>query len=118
MKLLLDENLSPALLIVLRALSVACTHVAREGLLSADDREIWAFAVREGYTIVTKDRDFHQLALVKGAPPQVVRLAIGNQSLATTQRILCAHLELIRAFVTAADRAVLVILDGDEATPI
>ncbi len=39
---------------------------------------IWDFAAREGFAIVSKDSDFHQMSLVRGFPPKVVFLKIGN----------------------------------------
>ncbi len=39
------------------------------------------------FTIVSKDNDFRQLAFVRGAPPKVIWLSVGN---APTQQI--AHL--------------------------
>ena len=32
----------------------------------------------EGFTIASKDGDFHQLSLLRGSPPQVIWLRVGN----------------------------------------
>ena len=41
------------------------------------DQQVWAYAAERGLTIITKDVDFEDRALTN-APPQVVRLCIGN----------------------------------------
>lgn len=41
------------------------------------DHQIWAYAAKYGLTIITKDVDFEDRAL-NDAPPQVIRLCIGN----------------------------------------
>lgn len=52
-----------------------CVHVRQFGLnREASDESIFAFAKRQGYTIVTADRDFLELAELHGVPPQVIRL--------------------------------------------
>jgi predicted nuclease of predicted toxin-antitoxin system len=43
-----------------------------------DDAAIWEYARSNGYVIVSKDSDFHQLAFLKGAPPNVVWVQRGN----------------------------------------
>lgn len=68
MKLLFDENLSPRLVGQLSDVFPNSGHVADLGLATASDSEIWEFAKIQGFTIVTKDDDFENLALVFGAP--------------------------------------------------
>ena len=41
---------------------------------------IWKYAKDNGYIIVTKDEDFMNLLEIKGFPPKVVLLRIGNSS--------------------------------------
>lgn len=80
MKLLLDQNLSFRLLDSLRDAFPGSTQVSLVGLQEASDREIWDFAREQGFVIVTKDADFHELCLLLGPPPKVVWLKIGNAS--------------------------------------
>ena len=47
-------------------------------LRDADDEDIWSFAHRGGWVVVSKDEDFVELALQAGPGPQVVWLRIGN----------------------------------------
>ena len=37
-------------------------------------------ALRDGYTIISKDSDFHQMSLVRGFPPKVIFLKVGSCS--------------------------------------
>ena len=78
MKLLLDENLPPALARDLADLFPGSSHVHLDGLGSADDRAIWDFARQRGFVIVSKDSDFHDLSVLLGAPPKVIWLRTGN----------------------------------------
>jgi predicted nuclease of predicted toxin-antitoxin system len=73
-------------------------QVHRLGLQHAEDRAIWDFARVNGFTLVTQDSDFADLAAVLGPPPQVIWLRCGNQPTATIAALLVAHLATIRAF--------------------
>ncbi len=78
MKLLLDEQLSRRLVPALDPVYPGSTQVALCGLERATDREIWEFARKQGFVIVTKDDDFSGLTALYGFPPKVIRLALGN----------------------------------------
>ena len=78
MKLLLDQNLSHLLLASLTELYPGSTHVRDVDLASASDEAVWTYAARQGFTIVSKDADFHQRSFVLGAPPKVVWIRRGN----------------------------------------
>ena len=58
-----------------------CAHVNKTGLsVPATDSEIWDYATRNGFIIVTQDSDFVHLLEAKGHPPKVVLLRTGNMS--------------------------------------
>lgn len=92
MKLLLDENLSARLAVRLADVFPGSRHVRDVGLASADDAAVWDYARAQGFSIVSKDSDFHQRSFVFGAPPKVIWLRLGN---CPTQEIL----DLLRARV-------------------
>jgi predicted nuclease of predicted toxin-antitoxin system len=77
-KLLLDQNLSHRLVESFASLYPDSAHVRLVGLKAADDESIWAFAVEHGFTIVSKDSDFHQRSLLFGFPPKVIWIRRGN----------------------------------------
>lgn len=78
MKLLFDENLSPKLVAMLADVFPSSAHVHHVGLGSAGDDAVWKYARDHGYTLVSKDSDFHEMSLLRGCPPKVVWLKRGN----------------------------------------
>jgi predicted nuclease of predicted toxin-antitoxin system len=85
MKLLFDQNLSPKLVHRLADLFPSSSHVQTLGLDSADDDELWEHALLHGFAIVTKDADYHNLSVVRGNPPKVIWLQLGNCSTAQVE---------------------------------
>jgi predicted nuclease of predicted toxin-antitoxin system len=77
-KLLLDENLSDRIVAQILDLYPNSSHVKLLGLTQANDTLIWAFAQQHGYTIVSKDADFHQRSLVFGHPPKLIYLRVAT----------------------------------------
>jgi predicted nuclease of predicted toxin-antitoxin system len=73
----------------------------------ASDDEIWKFARRENFVIVTLDADFADIAALRGSPPKVIWLRCGNQPTAVVERLLRDHATLIASFVESADAACL-----------
>jgi predicted nuclease of predicted toxin-antitoxin system len=84
-KFLFDENLSPRLVSILAPYWPDSVHVETAGLRGATDETIWRFARDHDFAILSKDDDFASLALVRGAPPKVIWLQIGN---APTSRVV------------------------------
>ena len=78
MKALIDQNLSFRLLDALSPRFPGSCHVRDVGLTGDDDEHISRLAKDEGFTILTKDNDFLARALVRGHPPQVVQVCLGN----------------------------------------
>ena len=96
MKLLFDNNISCHLVTRLADVFPGCTHIALHGLVDASDEAIWHFARANGFIIVTKDDDFNQRALLRGQPPKIVWLRIGNCSTSDLAALLCAkHVDLL-----------------------
>jgi predicted nuclease of predicted toxin-antitoxin system len=78
MKLLFDQNLSHRLLPALQDLFADSQHVRLLGLAEADDKEIWDYAKKHGFVIVTQDSDYPDWNKFLGAPPKIVWLRCGN----------------------------------------
>lgn len=98
MKLLLDNNLSPKLVTQLAHLYPDSSHVALLGLDRASDIEVWTIAGRDGYCLVTKDSDFNELLAVKGFPPKVIWIRLGNCTTAAITELLHAQYKTILDF--------------------
>jgi predicted nuclease of predicted toxin-antitoxin system len=108
-RLLLDQNLSPRLVRALADVFPECTHVRDLGLSREDDRVVWDHAKANGYVIVSKDSDFHQLSFLQGPPPKVVWLRLGNCPTAEIERLLRSRAIEIAAFVNDPTEAFLVL---------
>ncbi|HEX8351870.1 MAG TPA: DUF5615 family PIN-like protein [Pyrinomonadaceae bacterium] len=97
MKLLFDHNLSPRLIKRLADLYPESNHVYLLGLDQSDDEEVWEFARRGNFLIVTKDADFSDICLFLGFPPNVIWIRRGNCKTAAIEAILRKHYEDIEA---------------------
>ncbi len=109
MKLLFDANLSPRLVAPLRDIFPGSVHVFEVGDLVADDMSIWSHARDNGFTIVSKDSDFHRMSFVLGAPPQVIWLRVGNCATSVVERLLRGRFPDIEFFEKSQDAAFLVV---------
>jgi predicted nuclease of predicted toxin-antitoxin system len=71
-------------------------HVFDTGLArSTPDEQIWEYAAAGGFTIVTADSDFLDLANSRGAPPEVVHLEKCDYRTSRVERILRRQAVLI-----------------------
>jgi predicted nuclease of predicted toxin-antitoxin system len=48
------------------------------GLDRSSDDQVWEYAGLHGFTVVTKDEDYKNLSVLRGTPPRVIWLQIGN----------------------------------------
>ena len=96
--MLFDPNLSFKLAERLADLFPASDQVRRLGLAEADDAAIWKFAKANGFTIVTQDSDFADMAMLYGPPPKIIWLRCGNQPNSFVEKILRDHSESIGDF--------------------
>jgi predicted nuclease of predicted toxin-antitoxin system len=110
MKLLFDHHLSRTLVTRLADRFPGSSHVVFHGLETADDSVIWSFARRNGYTIVTKDSDFNDITTLRGAPPKIVWLRIGNSTTARAETVIRLHAESIEQFITGDTNIILEII--------
>lgn len=109
MKLLLDQNLSRRLLPELGVFFPGSTQAALCGLDMAADSELWDYARQNDFAIVTKDTDFLELALLRGFPPRVLLLNLGNASNARVREVLMAQAAAIKEFLQSASQGILEI---------
>jgi predicted nuclease of predicted toxin-antitoxin system len=107
--LLLDQNVAPGLARRLADLYPGSAHVRDFGLQASDDEAIWAHAAAHGFVIVTKDDDFRQRSLLRGAPPRVIWLRLGNCRTADVEAVLRARVADVLAFARDPDAALLIL---------
>ncbi len=113
MKLLFDEHFSFRLVRALQDVFPEAKHVKYYNLESEADDRIWHFAKNEGYTIVTKDDDFHQRSITFGHPPKIVWLKVGNLKRQEIEAILRNRSQRILDFVLYAEESLFVIEAGE-----
>jgi predicted nuclease of predicted toxin-antitoxin system len=98
MKLLFDQNLSPKLVNRLADLFAGSSHVQSVGLDCADDSQVWDHAQQNGFAIVSKDADYNNLSVLRGSPPKVIWLQLGNCTTAQVEAVFRARFADIEAF--------------------
>jgi predicted nuclease of predicted toxin-antitoxin system len=103
MKLLFDENLSPKLPRLIESLFPGSVHVRDCGLKGRPDEDVWEHARAHGFTIVSKDGDFYQRSLLRGGPPKLIWLGLGNCTRKQLLDLLLKHEKDIRALETAPE---------------
>jgi len=108
-RLLIDENLAEALVRALAATFPDSLHIRILGHGGASDASVWELAKSHACTLLTRDEDFLQLSILRGAPPKVILLRIGNCSTTEVVSLLHARLELVTTFIEDADATVLAL---------
>jgi predicted nuclease of predicted toxin-antitoxin system len=68
------------------------------GFSGKSDSEIWDFARINNYVIVSFDADFYDLAVIKGIPPKVIWLRIGNATTLNISHVLIQNKRFILDF--------------------
>ena len=90
-------------------------HVGDVGLTGRSDEEIWRYAARELCVIVTKDIDFYQRSMLRGAPPMIIWVHIGNATTHSVRDVLRNRLPLVvRDFIAESDAAFLEFAPSDK----
>jgi predicted nuclease of predicted toxin-antitoxin system len=100
MKLLFDHNLSSRLVSRLADRYPNASHVVFVGLERASDLTVWNYAQTNDYIIVTKDSDFNDVSVLRGFPPKVIWLHLGNCITDDVERVLRDSYEMIEAFAS------------------
>ena len=99
MKLLFDQNISYRIVSLISDKFPEAKHVNQVGLEDATDNSIWNFAKDNNYSIVTFDSDFYNLSIIRGCPPKIIWLRIGNTSTQMVAKVLNDDFALIEAFL-------------------
>lgn len=107
MSLLFDQNLSHRLPALLAAEFPGSEQVVAAGLVTAEDRAVWAYAAGHGLVVVSKDADFAQLSAMLGPPPKVIWLRIGNGPTRDVVALLQARAADVQSFLADPAAAVL-----------
>jgi predicted nuclease of predicted toxin-antitoxin system len=82
-------------------------HGTEVGLDRSLDQEVWDYACRCGFLIVTKDIDFTEFIVLQGFPPKVIWIRRGNCSTKDIETILRDNYNFIKAMNEDADTGIL-----------
>ncbi len=99
MKLLFDQNVSFRVIQQINKFFPEAKHVKDFELQFASDQQIWTFAKADAYSIVTFDSDFYDLMTLKGHPPKIIWLRLGNTSSLNLANVLTKHQLIIHSFL-------------------
>ena len=108
-RFLVDENLSERLLSGLLARFPGSSHVRALEKGGAADAELWTLAREQGFILVTRDEDFVGLSVLRGAPPKVIWLNVGNPRTAQVERLLRENADAIEQFAAHEDATFLAL---------
>ena len=117
MKFLVDVNLPPRLARWLRFRGHEAEHLADLDLLTATDTRIWEQGRTQEAIIGSKDNDFYDRALLFGAPPQVLHIAVGNCGNARLFEILDSGWLEIEIGLSSGSRLISVTQEEIEVFP-
>ena len=100
MKLLFDQNISFRLIKRIIDFFPDSKQVRELGLENSSDIEIFEFAKRNEFAIVTFDSDFCDLNIIKGYPPKIIWIRTGNTTTKNLERLLRKKSDLIKLFLS------------------
>jgi len=104
LRLLFDQNISFRILKLIEDLFPESVQVRMLGLEDKSDIEIWNFARENDYSIVTFDADFSDIANLKGHPPKVIWLRIGNTSTESIANVFSERKSAITGFLIESEQ--------------
>ncbi len=107
MKLLFDHNVSPDLVRRLADLFPGSHHVFLLDLHTKDDAVVWRFGREHELIIVSKDADFAELSMLRGFPPKLIWLRLGNCRTEDVELVLRSNYLFIRQFVEDSESGIL-----------
>lgn len=111
MKLLFDHNISHKLVGRLADIFPESSQTRLLNLGRTNDAQLWLIAKVNGFVLVTKDKDVAELAILRGPPPKIIWLRMGNCKTAAVERVLRLRLLAIEQFVEDSARVVLELFD-------
>ena len=99
MKLLFDQNISFRITKLLADIFPACKHVSECGLMNCGDTDIWEYARKNNYSIVTFDADFYDISLIYGHPPKIIWMRTGNLTTREIAGLIRQNIDFIKVFL-------------------
>lgn len=113
MKILFDQNISFRITKKIIEHFPDCKHVSDCGLRNAEDSDIWDYAGRNHYSIVTFDADFYDISLINGHPPKIIWIRTGNLTTDDLAKLMIQKKALIKKFLFDEDQKDLSCIEFD-----
>ncbi|HBK70306.1 MAG TPA: hypothetical protein DDZ39_01390 [Flavobacteriaceae bacterium] len=98
MNFLFDQNISFRLIRKINDVFPNSKHVKELGLENATDIEIFDYAKKNNYSVVTFDSDFCDLNTIRGFPPKIIWIRTGNITTKNLEIIIRLHFKTITNF--------------------
>ena len=108
--MLLDANLPPQIAKRLYDYYPDSMHVRSLSMKNASDTDIWNYAKREGFVVVSKDSDFYNRSILLGFPPKVIWLKLGNCTVTRLEQVLRENYDRIQLFATDTKESCMIIV--------
>jgi len=99
MKLLFDQNISFRLIKHVLDIFPDAKQVRELGLENSTDIEIFNYAKKNDFAIVTFDSDFSDLNILNGYPPKIIWIRTGNSTTKKIEILLRKQQDLIELFL-------------------
>jgi len=112
MKLLFDQNISFRIIKKIEDIFPDSEQTKRLNLDKASDFEIWEYDKKNNFCIVTFDSDFIDISVLKGTPPKIIWLRVGNTSTNSIAEIIQTNQEIIKEFLTSVEVAYLELAEA------
>lgn len=113
MKLLFDQNISFRVINKISELYPEARQVRALGLENSTDIQIWEYAIKNDFAIVSFDADYFDIASLKGHPPKIIWLRIGNTNTDNLAKLFIKKFDLIKDFISNPDNKGLACLEID-----
>jgi predicted nuclease of predicted toxin-antitoxin system len=110
LKLLFDQNISPKIVKQLEDIFPDAKQVRHLGLENASDIQIFEFAKKNDYAVVTFDSDFVDLNVVKGFPPKIIWLKTGNLTTKSISELFHKNPVVIQNFLKSEENEILEVI--------
>ena len=113
MKIVIDMNISPDIVLILKNNGFEAIHWLTVGVSNAADREIIAWAKNNNHAILTHDLDFGTiLAVSQASAPSVIQIRTQNLLSSDFQTLL---ISVLKQFQSELDRGALITIDPNRA---
>ncbi len=104
MQFLVDENMAVSYAKTLRSLGYVAVHVAEVGLTTTEDTDIVAYAIENGYSIITFDLDFTRIVALSQKPfPSIITFRLGEINVSEFEEFINLYIpDLINKIIEGA----------------